>query len=283
MKFSVVIVNYDSWPFTLQCIDSLYKTGYEDFEIVIVDNDQQPVPEIRYPVRLIRNPSNLGFARACNQGIVASQGEYIALVNPDTIVGSDFFKGVYAFFRSNPSVGVAGPRIVDARGWLQLSARSELSIVSGLVARTSFLTRLFPKSSLVRSQFPAAGGLDRPTAVDWVSGACMILRRRVLEDIGLLDQRFFMYFEDADFCRRAKAAGWPIYYLPEVEVLHHVGGSSQRTPRAIWDLHKSAFLYRRKHGTSGPLHLYSLLTFIGLTGRALVKLGVYFTRDLRKK
>jgi GT2 family glycosyltransferase len=283
MRFSVVIVNYGSWPFTLLCIDSLYKTGYEDFEILVVDNDQRPVPEMRHPVRLIRNPSNLGFARACNQGIAASQGEYVVLINPDTAVGADFFERTDRFFSTSPPVGVVGPRIVDVRGKLELSARRELSIASGFVGRTSLLTRLFPKSPWVKSQFPAMGELDRPVAVDWVSGACMILRRRVLEDVGLLDERFFMYFEDVDFCRRARAAGWLICYLPAVEVLHHSGGSNRSTPKAIWELHKSGFLYHRKHGRSGPLHLYSLLTLVGLAGRALIKLGSFVIRGSLKR
>ncbi len=88
-----------------------------------------------------------------------------------------------------------------------------------------------------------------------------------------MDERFFMYFEDADLCRRAREAGWLVYYLPQVEVLHHTGASSLNRPKAIWDLHRSAFLYHRKHGPHGPLGLYSLLVLVGLTGRALVRLA----------
>ena len=100
----------------------------------------------------------------------------------------------------------------------------------------------------------------------------MALRRRVVQEIGLLDERFFMYFEDADLCRRAREAGWSVYYLPRVEVTHQAGGSTRSRPRAIWRLHKSAFIYHRKHGDHGPLNLYSLLVLIGLSGRALAKL-----------
>ena len=89
-----------------------------------------------------------------------------------------------------------------------------------------------------------------------------------------MDERFFMYFEDADLCRRAREAGWLVYYLPQVEVVHHTGASSRSKPRAIWNLHKSAFLYHRKHGPHGPLQIYSLLTLLGLCLRALAKLGV---------
>ena len=273
MKFSIITVNYASWPYTLRCIDSLYDTGYEDFEVVIVDNDRERVPpEIPHSVRLIRNPENVGFARACNQGILASEGEYVILINPDTLVEKDFFESLEEFLDQNLEAGVAGPRIVDGKGELQLSARKELGLASGLLGRTSLLTRLFPKNSLVRRLFPAAQKLSGPTVVDWVSGACMVIRRRTIEEIGSMDERFFMYFEDADLCRRSREAGWLVYYLPQVEVLHHTGASSRSKPRAVWNLHKSAFLYHRKHGPHGPLHLYSLLVAAGLSARALAKL-----------
>ena len=273
MKFSAVTVNYRSWPYTLRCIDSLYATGYEDFEVVIVDNDQEAPPEIQHPVRLIRNPQNVGFARACNQGMEASKGENVLFINPDTVVEGDFFESLEGFLDENPRAGVVGPKIVGFEGDVQLTARKELSFLSGILGRTSLLTRLFPKNPLVKRLFPAAEKLTGPTAVDWIAGTCMAVRRRTLEEIGGMDERFFMYFEDADLCRRAREAGWLVYYLPQIEVLHHSGASSGDRSRAIWNLHKSAFLYHRKHGPHGPLGLYSLLTLAGLTGRALVKLA----------
>jgi N-acetylglucosaminyl-diphospho-decaprenol L-rhamnosyltransferase len=283
VKFSLVIVNYDSWPYILQCIRSLYETGYEDFEIIVVDNDPRSIPpELSPPVRLIQNPENLGFSRACNVGIAASKGELVVLINPDTFVERSFFEEVESFFKRNPTVGVAGPRIVDGQGVLQLSARKELNFVSGLLGRTSLLVRLFPKSPLVKRLFPAAQYPSSSTEIDWVSGACMILRRRTLEEIGPMDERFFMYFEDADLCRRARKTGWLVYYLPQVEVIHHTGASSRSRLRArlkaIWNLHKSAFLYHRKHGPHGPLQLYSLLTLLGLCLRTFVKLGALLVR-----
>ncbi len=274
MKFSIVTVNYDSWPYTLRCIESLYRTGYTDFEVVVVDNDQErEPPEIPHPVHLIRNMENVGFARACNQGILASDGEYVVLINPDTLVEGNFFESLQEFFEGNPEAGVLGPRIVDGEGNLQWSARKELGFASGFLGRTSLLTRLFPKNPLLKRLFPATKKLSGPTVVDWVSGACMVIRRRVFEKIGPIDERFFMYFEDADLCRRAREAGWLVYYLPQVKVLHHTGASSRSKPRAVWNLHKSAFLYHRKHGPHGPLHLYSLLVALGLFTRTLAKLA----------
>lgn len=280
MRFAVVIVNYASWPLTLRCIRSFRKTGYEDFEIVVVDNDHLEPPKLPGGVRLIRNPENVGFARACNAGIRASTGDLIVLVNPDTIVERDFFENMRGFFAENPEAGIAGPRVMDPAGRLQLSARKEISMVSGLLGRTSLLTRLFPESSLVRSQFPAIKKWAHPAQVDWVSGACMVVRRSTIEEVGPLDERFFMYFEDADLCRRAREAGWLVYYLPQLQVVHFTGGSSRSRPKAIWLLHKSAFLYHRKHGVHGPAGVLSALVLLGLAGRALAKLLASFARDV---
>lgn len=273
MKFSVIIVNYASWPLTLGCIESLRRTGYGDFEVVVVDNDGLKPPELPPNVLLIRNAKNTGFARACNQGIAASTGEYVVLINPDTVVEEDFFERVEAFFGEDPQAGIAGPKILDPDGNLQLSARREVTFISGLLGRTSLLTRLFPKNPFVKSQFPAVTATGGPTAVDWVSGACMTVRREALNQVRGLDERFFMYFEDADLCRRVRGAGWLVYYAPEVEVVHQTGGSSRSRPKAIWLLHKSAFLYHRKHGAHGPLNLYSALVLAGLASRALAKLA----------
>jgi N-acetylglucosaminyl-diphospho-decaprenol L-rhamnosyltransferase len=272
MNFSVIIVNYASWPLTLRCIESLQLTRYRDFEIFVVDNDSVKPPELPSWVRLIRNKENVGFARAHNRGIAASSGDPIVLINPDTIVERDFFEHLKGFVSENPRVGISGPRIVDSEGELQLSARREINALSGFLGRTSLLTRLFPKSSLVKSQFPAVTDQSHPTSVDWVSGACMIVRRETLRDVGPLDERFFMYFEDADLCRRARAAGWLVYYLPHVEIVHQTGASSSK-PKAIWLLHKSAFLYHRKHGVQGPFGAYSAMVLDGLALLALANLG----------
>lgn len=283
MKFSVVIVNYHSWPLTLACVASLRETGYEELEILVVDNDSEEVPELPPDVRLVRSGENLGLTRAWNRVLPGISGELVVLLNPDTVVEKDFFERTSAFFAKEPSAGVAGPRILDADGELQLSARREISLLSGLLGRTSLLTRLFPKSPFVKSQFPALDELSRPAPVDWVSGACLLVRRDALESIFPLDERFFLYFEDADLCRRARGAGWSVFYLPDVEVLHQTGGSSRSKPWAIWMLHKSAFLYHRKHGPRGPLGLYRVAVLAGLTVRALTKLIVSEAGRVLKK
>ncbi|HKH11926.1 MAG TPA: glycosyltransferase family 2 protein [Rubrobacter sp.] len=282
MKFSVIVVNYHSWPLTLACVASLRATGREDAEVLVVDNDTERVPDLPPGVRLIRSGENLGLTKAWNRAIPQTTGDLVVLLNPDAVVEEDFFERAEAFFEGEPRAGVAGPRTLDAEGELQLSARKEINLLSGLLGRTSLLTRLFPKSPLVKAQFPALEDPRKPAEVDWVSGACMVVRREALEGISPLDERFFLYFEDADLCRRAREAGWRVFYLPQIEVLHQTGGSSRSKPRAIWLLHKSAFLYHRKHGPHGPLNLYSAAVLLGLAARALLKLAASETARILK-
>lgn len=279
MRFSVIIVNYHSWPLTLACVASLRATGRDDVEILVVDNDTEAVPDLPAGVHLVRNGENLGLTKAWNRVIPKTAGDLVVLLNPDTVVEEDFFDRVEAFFEGEPLAGVVGPRILNADGELQLSARREISPLSGVLGRTSLLTRLFPKSPLVRNQFPALEDLSGPIEVDWVSGACMVVTRAALERILPFDERFFLYFEDTDLCRRAREAGHPVFYLPGVEVLHQTGGSSRSKPRAIWLLHKSAFLYHRKHSPHGPLGLYSFLTLVGLASRASMRLAISLAKS----
>ena len=272
------IVNYASWPLTMRCLESLRETGYEDYEIVVVDNDTEPPPTLPSDVRLLCTGENLGFGRGHNRGLGAVNGEIVIVLNPDTVVERAFFEKLDRFFREHPDAGVVGPRILDSEGEVQLSARREVSLISGLLGRTSFLTRLFPKSSLVKNQFPAVMD-NKPQPVDWISGACMTLRQEAIPEDGVFDERFFMYFEDADLCRRVRDEDWRIYYAPQVEVVHQTGGSSRSRPKAVWMLHKSAFLYHRKHGVHGPLNLYSAVVLVGLAARALVKLVSGYATD----
>ena len=282
MKYAVSIVNYASWPLTLRCLESLRETGYGDYEVIVVDNDTVPPPRLPAEVRLLRTGENLGFGRAHNRGLAASTGEILVVLNPDTVVERGFFGKLDEFFMERRDVGIVGPRILDSEGRVQLSARREVTLISGLLGRTSFLTRLFPKSSFVRDQFPAVTGAS-PAPVDWVSGACMALRHEAIPEDGLFDERFFMYFEDADLCRRVRGGGWRVFYAPQVEVVHQTGGSSRSKPKAVWMLHKSAFLYHRKHGAHGPLNLFSAAVLLGLAARAFVKLAAGYAADLRSK
>jgi N-acetylglucosaminyl-diphospho-decaprenol L-rhamnosyltransferase len=279
VRYSAVIVNYDSWPYTLRCIEALEESGGDELEVIVVDNEGGSAPELPAGVRLVPAPENLGFGRAANRGMEAAGGDLIVLINPDSLVGPGFFERVRGCFEQRPEVGIAAPKVLDSDGELQLSARREVGPLSGILGRTSLLTRLFPESPAVRRMFPALRELVEPTPVDWVSGACMVLKREALEQVGGFDERFFMYFEDADLCRRMRGMGWLVCYLPELEVTHLTGKSTRSKPLALWRLHKSAFLYHRKHGRHGPLNIYSAAVLLGLGFRFLAKLGFGVVSD----
>lgn len=275
MRYSFVLVNYaGSWALISACLRSVARaaelSGVEDDHEAIVVNNDPPVAETSLPegTFVIEAGRNLGFARAVNRGIRESSGDVVVLINPDSTVGEDFFEGMTTSLAENPKTGILGPRILDGGGAVQLSARREFSLVSGLFGRTSLLTRLFPESRFVKEHFPATGEVSS-SRVDWVSGACMVIGRGVFERVGLLDERFFMYFEDADLCRRAREAGYEVRYLPQVTVVHDAGGSTGSRPLATLRLHRSAFLYHRKYGPHGPFGLLSAVVLAGLAARTL--------------
>jgi len=195
-------------------------------------------------VNLHRNPSNLGFAKAVNQALRLCRGEYVILLNPDTYVTEGFFDAVTDFMEKNKNIGVMGPRILDSDGKLQNSARSFPTPLTALFGRSSYISKRFPKNPITGMNLLSLHCDGKtPMNVDWVSGACMIVRKKAIAEVGMLDERFFMYWEDTDWCRRMGAAGWKIVYFPRAVVYHYVGGSSEkRAVRSVLEFHKSVYL-----------------------------------------
>ena len=175
---------------------------------------------------------------------------YIVLLNPDTIVLTDhFLESITVFMDLHPDVGILGPGILDPDGRIQGSARSFPRFHSLFFGRRSLLTKIFPQSRLASANILTKNANNtEPLEVDWVSGACMVIRRRALQQVGMMDERFFMYWEDVDWCKRMWDMGWKVMYWPGVKIMHHVGGSSEsRVVRSVLEFHKSALLYFNKH------------------------------------
>jgi GT2 family glycosyltransferase/glycosyltransferase involved in cell wall biosynthesis len=258
----IIIINYNSTDFLLECLDSVYESlGEYPATLRIQDNaSSDRVERIieRFPeVILTRNERNIGFAAAVNQALKQSTSPYVILLNPDSYVLKDFFHNIVTFMDMNPQIGIAGPRILDGDGSVQGSARSFPTALTSLFGRSSLLTRLFPNNpitsaNLLTSRCDGVHSME----VDWVSGACMIVRRKAIDDVGVFDERFFMYWEDADWCRRMRDAGWKVVYFPRASVVHYVGGSSnQIILKSQIAFHKSAYLLFEKHNPSAPLFL----------------------------
>lgn len=222
-----------------------------------------------YPtLEIIRNAGNVGFARAVNQGFRTVRGQFAFLLNPDVILQPSAVGRLTEFMASHPRAGVAGPRLLDRDGTVQGSARRDPSVWTALFGRSAPVTRLLPNNPVSRRELPALWVTDDvPVEVDWLSGACLVARRAAWEEVGLLDERFFLFWEDADWCLRFRRAGWGVYYVPTAGGTHLVGISrASRRLGSVRDFHVSAYRYYRKHRAARALHPLMLLVGAGLLG-----------------
>lgn len=283
---SLITVNWNAADVLVECLrKTLPELGAVGGECIIVDNGsaagELELLRREFPgVEFIANPGNLGFARAVNQGIERSRGRYLLLLNPDAFLAEGSLRRLVSYLDAEPRVGIIGPRIVNPDGSPQGSARAFPRMLTGLFGRTSLLSRLFPHNPLTRRQvlnLRASGEGPRP--VDWVSGACMFLRRAVLEKVGPLDERFFLYWEDADICWRARAGGWQTVYHPQAEATHLVGACSGRAPvRSLAAFHRSAYRFYRAHVTGSAWHPLNAVALAGLSLRFSALLGWQLAR-----
>lgn len=242
-------------------------------EIIVIDNDSQDgsveLLKSNFPeVELIDNPRNRGFSFACNQGIRRSSGRYVLLLNPDTTFPETGLKKLIDFFDSTPEVGVCGPKMVDARGNLLYSCRSFPSFLTSISSSQSVLEHLFPQNPLSRRYLLKDLNHSQIQEVDWVSGSCLLARRKMLDQIGFLDEKYFIYAEDVDLCYRARKAGWRVIYFPEVTFVHQVGQStSQDRLKSQLQHHKSMWIFFKKHFHANIL--LKSIVFLGILTRLI--------------
>jgi hypothetical protein len=249
-----------------------------DIEILVVDNASSDgsadmVAE-RFPqARLHRSPKNLGFPGGNNVGYRLSHGRYFLLLNSDTVVAPGAFAELVAFADARPRVGIVGPRVLNPDGSLQMSCRRFPTLGAGLFRNTP-LGRLFPNNRYTRDYLMTDWSHDEPRAVDWVSGCCLMARREMIEEIGLLDEGFFMYCEDVDWAYRAGQAGWEVYYDPKATILHEIGRSTdQMVARMIVQFHKSMYRFFCKHYAATANPAFRAVVVSGLLARAGLMLG----------
>jgi GT2 family glycosyltransferase len=269
LELSIIIVSYNVRDLLKRCLNSIFdfQKGLS-FEVTVIDNhsedDSSQMLKDDFPgINLIENRKNLGFSAACNQGIRQSRGRYIFLLNPDTEFTSGGISGMIRFMDSHPQVGICGPRMVDPQGDVQFSARSFPTYLTAISSRQSFLNRFFPNNPLSRKYLLKDLNRNHSKEVDWVSGSALLTRREMVERIGLLDERFFMYVEDVDFCYRAKQAGFEVCYFPQSLVIHHLGKSTRRKKnRMLVEHHRSMYLFYQKHHR--PRFIVSAVIFFGI-------------------
>lgn len=259
LDLSIIIVNYNAEKLLRECLKSVFRFQKDlTFEVILIDNHSEDgstgmVRENFPQVRLVENGSNLGFSTACNQGIKSSRGRYVLLLNPDTEFTDGGITGMIRFMQSHRQAGICGPRMIGPEGRVQSSCRSFPSYLTAISSRQSILNRLFPNNPLSKKYLLKDLNRNQQTDVDWVSGSSLLTRREVFEKIGLLDESFFMYVEDVDFCCRAKKANLRVHYIPQVTIVHHIGQSTKG--RRIWmqvEHHRSMYRFYRKHHRPGP-------------------------------
>lgn len=259
MDISVIIVNWNVRDFLRKCLGSLYNfTRDAQFEAIVVDNastdGSADMVAAEFPqVRLIRNSSNLGFAAANNIGLKEAKGSLVLFLNPDTEITDNAPGKMAAFMYAHPGASAIGCRLVYPDGLLQHTTRHFPSVFTDLMAKM-YLEWSFPKSGLFNYYHMGLWGHDRLREVDVPFGACLLVRKDVLERLGGMDERFFMYYDEIDLCHRIKKGGGKIYFVPDITVIHHANKSSDQAPQgdcAAWKVRSKLEFFRKHYGPAG--------------------------------
>lgn len=272
MELSVIIVSWNTRDLLKQCLSSIYASDSGiGFEVWVVDNtsDDGSVAMLRsdYPeVNVIENDENVGFATANNQAIRASSGRFVLLLNPDTEVKTHAFDEMVRFMTYHDRVGAVGSRVQNPDGSLQLSCYPTPTLARE-TWRLFHLDRLKPYGSYDMCQWDT----DTPREVETLMGSCLMLRRAALDQIGLLDEDYFMYTEEIDLCYRLGQAGWQLYWVPQAEIIHYGGQSTRQVEESMFlNLYGSKILFFRKHHGRVATQLYKLVLLLAATTRLLL-------------
>lgn len=280
MKLSVIIVNYNVKFFLEQCLISVEKAVQGiGSEIYVVDNASadgscQMVKQ-RFPdVKLIENKTNFGFSYANNQAIRISKGEYVLLLNPDTVVQEDTFRKCIAFMDAHPEAGSLSVKMIDGKG--RFLPESKRAIPSPMVSfyKIFGLSRLFPKSKIFSKYHLGYLDENQINEIEILPGAYMFMRKSVLDKVGLLDETFFMYGEDIDLSYRILKGGFKNYYFPETTIIHYKGESTKKgSINYVLIFYKAMMIFARKHFTRKNASLYILLIYLAIYFRAFLSLS----------
>jgi GT2 family glycosyltransferase len=274
MNLSIVIVNYNTCKLLRDCLHSVYASRLAlSYEVIVVDNgspdDSADMVRHEFPqAKLIVSATNGGYAYANNLGLRQAQGEYLLLLNPDTVLPPTALQGMLDFMEQHPEAGVAGPKLVLADGSLDRACRRSFPTLAVSFYRLIGLSRRYPKSPRFNRYNLGYLDPDELTEVDSVVGAFMLIRREALEQAGLLDERFFAYGEDIDLCYRIKVDhDWKVYYNPAVVVTHYKSQSmKQRALPMTVQFYRAMWLFHQKHYARRTFFLLNWITALGVAG-----------------
>jgi hypothetical protein len=250
---SVVIVNYKTYDELEECLPSLLTAATPEHEVIVVDHSSS-APDLerltaKFPwVQTAATQENPGFSAGVNTGARLARGRHLLILNPDTRLQTGAIDAMVGYLDSHADTAVVGARVEDPGGTVQRSARRFPTLLTGLAGRSSLVTRVWPGNPLSKRDVLADATTTTPRRVDWVAGSCMTVKADAFRAVGGMDEQFFLYWEDADLCKRLQEAGWRTVYLPSAVVVHGVG-RSRRHARAlsVRAFHRSAFHYFAKH------------------------------------
>jgi GT2 family glycosyltransferase len=254
MDISIIIASFNTRDYLRECLRSVEASrGAGDVEVFVVDNNSQDgsaaMARREFPrTTVLSNPQNLGFAKANNRALALSTGRYVLLLNPDTRVHPTTLADMLALMDARPDVGVAGAKLMRQDGRMDEACRRGFPTPANAVAKFLKLHRVFPRSRMLGAYNQTFRDPDGDYEVDSIVGAFMFLRREVLRDVGFLDEDFFMFGEDLDWCYRIKSKNWKVLYVGSQEVLHVKGASTRQVPRAMnGHFHRAMLIFYKKH------------------------------------
>ena len=301
VDLSIVIVSWNVRDLLRRCLqsvvtearpspdDGVFCIGDWEVEILLVDNastdgSSEMVRDEFPQIQLIANDENRGFTAANNQGLALSQGRHLLLLNPDTEIVGDALETMIDYAQANGEVGALGPRLLNTDGSPQ-SSRRRFPTYSTALIESTVVQEWWDDNHILSRYYMADTPEDAIQTVDWVVGACLLVRRQAYEQVGGLDEGFFMYSEELDWCRRIKNAGWEIVYLPTATIIHHEGRSSEQVvpARHIYFQSSKVRYFRKHHGAfqAETLRWYLLLTYAYQAARESLKWLIGHKRPMR--
>ena len=279
IDIAVIIVNWNAREDLRVCLASLDAEPRPrvSYAVWVVDNASEDgsaaMVAAEFPgVHLITNSENLGFSKANNQAIARTESRYVFLLNSDAAIHPGALDALAAYANSHAQAGILGPKVLNPDGTLQYSCRRFPSLGAGFF-RNTYLGRLFPNNSYARDYLMTDFDHNRDKGVDWVSGCAMLIRRETIDQIGALDERFYMYCEDVDICQRVWDSGQEVVYVPEAVVTHAIGRSSDKNAdKMIVEFHRSWYEYDlKRHPRSSAMRRAAV--YSGLWLRAAVRIA----------
>ncbi|MFC1511325.1 glycosyltransferase family 2 protein [Candidatus Margulisiibacteriota bacterium] len=290
---SIVLVNHNARKLTQHCIQSIYdKTKNTLIEIILVDNASLDGSAVclkeKFPeIIIIQNINNTGFAHANNQAIKISSGKYVMLLNNDTVLKNEALDKMIAFMDEDEEAAALTCKLFNRDGvTIQRNCRTFPTPSGTMFGRASLLTKLFPNNPWSSKNLLTDWDYNSAREIDWASGAALMVRRSVIDQVGLLDDKnFFIYWEDTDWCKRIHGAGWKIFFTPEAEIIHFTGSGGGRrsfllSNLMIYQMHRSAYNYFRKHYFKSWLNPMTISTFLGFVLLVSIKILLNSTKIL---